>query len=64
MSDSWPDPIFVEDLARIRGSSVDAVYVAHSRGDLPPASRVGRRIAWRRADIESWFAARAVASSN
>ena len=53
---AWPDPVFAPDMARIRGTSIDAVYVAHSRGQLPPASKVGRRLAWRRADVERWFA--------
>jgi predicted DNA-binding transcriptional regulator AlpA len=57
MSEStWNDPVFAEDFAKIRGTSVDAVYVAHSRGQLPVASKVGRRLAWRRSDVEKWFA--------
>lgn len=55
-SSDWPDPMFAEDLARIRGSSVESIYTARLRGQLPPASRLGRRLAWRRADVERWFA--------
>ena len=54
----WPDPMFAEDLARIRGSSLEAIYTARLRGQLPPASRLGRRLAWRRSDVEAWFAER------
>lgn len=43
------------DLARIKRTTVAAVYSARSRGLLPPARRVGRRLLWRRSEVEQWL---------
>lgn len=47
--------IGVRDLTEMFGLSEAAIYgLRHSR-QLPNAARVGRRLMWRRSDIELWF---------
>lgn len=43
------------ELATWLGTTREAVHVRRSRGQLPPAIRIGRRIFWRRAVLERWL---------
>jgi len=53
--------LYVPDLARMIGKTDSAVRAGIQRGAdwLPPAFLMGRRHAWRRADVERWLDARA-----
>jgi predicted DNA-binding transcriptional regulator AlpA len=47
----------VEELSALLGQSPSAIYAARHRGQRPAALgiRVGRRIVWRRTDVDRWF---------
>ena len=49
--DPMADLLTVDDLAAIRRTTVDAIYAARARGELPPAAKFGRRLFWKRADV-------------
>lgn len=52
-----PEFLTVEELAELLRRTPSAIYTARSRG-IEPASlgvAVGRKILWRRADIDAWF---------
>lgn len=53
-----PDVLYVEDLAKAMGRTETAIRQAVNRGVawLPPAFKLGRRLAWRRADVEAFLA--------
>ena len=53
--DPREDLLTVEDVAKIRHTTPDAIYAARARGALPPASKFGRRLFWKRADIAAWI---------
>lgn len=55
------DVLYVPDLARKLGKTEAAVRmgVARSSDWIPPAFKLGRRIAWRTADVDAWLAKRA-----
>jgi predicted DNA-binding transcriptional regulator AlpA len=57
-SDTRRDYLDVSDVANlIPGMSRSALYTQKHRGQAPGALaiRVGKRLVWRRADIERWF---------
>lgn len=39
------------DLAEYLGTSVDAIHLMRSRGQLPPGVKIGARLYWRPQDI-------------
>lgn len=47
----------VGEVADLLGQSPSAIYAARHRGQVPAALGVlvGRRIVWRRSDIDRWF---------
>ena len=47
----------LEELADLTRTSVDALYQVRRRGGGPPALRVGRRLLFRRGDVDSWLGA-------
>lgn len=49
--------LYIADLARMLGRTEAAVRSAVNRGApwLPPSFPMGRRLAWRRADVEKFF---------
>lgn len=49
--------IYVPELAGLLGLTENAVRVRLARGGngLPPHVRIGKRIAWRRRDVEKWL---------
>lgn len=55
------DVLYVADLARKLGRTEGAVRMAVSRGAawLPPAFKLGRRVAWRTSDVDAWLAKQA-----
>lgn len=61
------DVIYIEDVAKRLGKTETAVRALFHRDSklgsrkktLPPAIRIGRRIAWRVADFDAWLAAKA-----
>lgn len=56
-----PDVLYVADLARKLGRTESAIRAGVNRSVdwLPPAFPMGRRLAWRRVDVESFLAAKA-----
>lgn len=56
-----PEILYVTDLARLMGRTEAAVRTAVNRRAawVPPPFNVGRRIAWRRVDVDAWFARQA-----
>jgi excisionase family DNA binding protein len=53
-----PRPVELMDTAEIADllrTTVSAIYGLKYRGEMPPAARVGRRLLWKRADIERWI---------
>lgn len=61
MTTAAPDVLYVSDLARKLGRTEAAIRVALNRGAdwLPPAFKMGRRLAWRTADVDKFLAQRA-----
>lgn len=59
-----PAVLYVADLAKMLGRTETAVRAAAGRGAkwLPPPFPMGRRLAWRREDVEAHIAAQANAS--
>lgn len=55
------DVLYVPDLAQKLGRTDAAIRAAVNRGAdwLPPSFPMGRRLAWRRADVDSFLAAQA-----
>ncbi len=53
--------LYVPDLARMLGRTEAAIRTAVNRGAtwLPPSFPMGRRLAWRREDVERFLAAQA-----
>lgn len=53
--------LYVPELARMIGRTESAVRAGVQRGAdwVPPAFNMGRRLAWRREDVEAWLANRA-----
>lgn len=54
-----PDDDQLEDIqwmADTFHTTVSGIYTMRSRGKLPPAIRVGRRLLWRRGDVRQWVA--------
>lgn len=53
--------LYVHDLAKMLGRTESAIRAAVNRSAdwLPPPFPMGRRLAWRRADVEAFLAARA-----
>lgn len=49
-----------DELAAYRGMSRQAVDTERWRGQGPPFVRDGRRVRYRRADVDAWIAARVV----
>lgn len=56
-----PEVIYVAELAALMGKSEVAVRQALNRGVdwLPAPFYLGRRLAWRRTDVQHWLAERA-----
>jgi predicted DNA-binding transcriptional regulator AlpA len=50
--------LYVTDLARMLGRTESAIRAAVNRGAawLPPSFPMGRRLAWRREDVERFMA--------
>lgn len=55
MADRDPDLLFVPDLAYRIGVSHDAVRSMIRREVLPAPAKLGRRLVWRRSDIDRWL---------
>lgn len=55
------DILYVPDLARKLGRTESAIRTAVNRGAnwLPPSFPMGRRLAWRRVDVESFLTSQA-----
>lgn len=51
----------IEDLAEHLGRSVKTIYDWNSKGEGPKYVRLGRRIAYRPADVDRWLRTREVA---
>jgi excisionase family DNA binding protein len=49
----------VEDFAAEVKVAVQTVYNWHAAGKAPRAHRIGRRLFFRRSDVEQWLATRA-----
>lgn len=56
-----PDVLYVPDLAQKLGRTESAIRTAVNRGAtwLPPSFPMGRRLAWRRVDVESFLSSQA-----
>ena len=56
-----PEVLYVADLARMLGRTEAAIRAAVNRGVdwLPPAWPMGRRLAWRRCDVDAFLAKQA-----
>lgn len=46
----------VEDVAKILKVSVGSLYNMHSKGEGPPAFKIGGRLRWRKSAVEAWIA--------
>lgn len=59
-----PELLTVEELADLVRCTPAAIYVQHHRGQAPGALgfKAGRRILYRRSDLEAWFDSRAAQS--
>jgi predicted DNA-binding transcriptional regulator AlpA len=57
--------LYVPDLARMIGRTESAIRAGVQRGVdwVPPAFNMGRRLAWRREDVDAWLANRALPRS-
>jgi excisionase family DNA binding protein len=51
------DILTIEEAAELLHTTTDAIYQHRSRGDGPRAAKVGRRLLFRRSEIEAWFEA-------
>lgn len=51
----WPGP---QKLAVVLGIPVQTLYAWHSRGEGPPAYKIGRHLRYRPDDVEAWLAER------
>ncbi|MBV8980395.1 MAG: helix-turn-helix domain-containing protein [Acidimicrobiia bacterium] len=58
-----PELLTVDELAEFLRSTPDAVYALRYRGDGPRGVRVGRRVLFRRSDVDDWLDARSDAAS-
>lgn len=58
---SEPQVLYVPDMAKMLGRTEAAIRTAVNRGAewLPPSFPMGRRIAWRRADVDAFLATQA-----
>jgi excisionase family DNA binding protein len=57
------DPLLTPDeLAEYLQKPKATLYAWRSRGEGPPAIRVGRDLRWRKADVEEWLDHQAAAS--
>lgn len=56
-----PDILYVADLARLMSRTEASLRAAINRGAdwVPPSFHIGRRLAWRRSDVDAWFAKQA-----
>lgn len=61
--DAKPEFLTVEALAELLQTTPNALYVQRHRGEAPGALSVkaGKRLLWRRQDIEHWFDAQLAA---
>lgn len=61
MKQQTADVLYVEDMARKLGRTEAAIRQALNRGAdwLPPAFKMGRRLAWRPADVDRFLEERA-----
>lgn len=52
-----PEVIYVAEMAALMGRSEVAIRQALNRGVswLPPPFYLGRRVAWRRSDVQQWL---------
>ena len=52
-----PDLITVDEVAALLRTTPTAIYGARYRGEAPAsyAVRIGRRLLWRRGDVEAWI---------
>lgn len=53
------DWLTLENFAREVGVSVQTVYNWRAQGHSPRAHKIGRRLLFRRQDIETWYETRA-----
>ena len=52
-----PDPLIgVDGFAAILDTTSKAIRHRRSRGQLPPAVKIGRRLFWRSEDVDAWIA--------
>jgi predicted DNA-binding transcriptional regulator AlpA len=56
-----PAILYVHDLARMLGRTEGAIRAAVNRGAqwLPPSFAMGRRLAWRKEDVDKFLATQA-----
>lgn len=61
MTAATTDVLYVADLAKKLGRTEAAIRAAVNRGAdwLPPSFTMGRRLAWRTADVDKFLAQRA-----
>lgn len=61
MNTTAPAVIYVADLAKIMGRTETAIRAAANRGAawLPPSFKSGHRLAWLRADVDTFLAQQA-----
>lgn len=52
------DLLTTEDLACIVKQEVSTVQMWHRKAFGPPSARIGKRIMYRRSDVEAWIAER------
>ncbi|WP_443134968.1 helix-turn-helix transcriptional regulator [Halorhodospira sp. 9621] len=52
---SEPKILYIEDLERGLGASRDAIRGMVRRGELPRPAKLGRRLVWRKEEIEHWL---------
>jgi excisionase family DNA binding protein len=60
--DTLPALLTMHDVAALLRTSRKAVYAMAERGQLPPMTRIGRRLLLRRDDLLSWLDERRAAS--
>ncbi len=57
-----PDWLVIEEAADLMRLPVNTLYNLNAQGDAPPRYRVGRRVLYKRSEVNSWIENRRVES--
>jgi excisionase family DNA binding protein len=64
MSPTPDDYLTTDELAALLRTTRKAIHAMRTAGTAPPAARVGKRLLFRRRDVDAWCAARLTTSTH